>query len=282
MKVKVLNHMGRYPSCKDLGKKYEKDGLKFECYTEVEDGDVYELIEYTKHLVFNDRVLAVCKNENNKIILIGSEYVEEIDEVKTDKIKIGDYGIINCNYYGFKKGERVRIVGYWKLSVHSLEESDYGYEIESLDGKKSKKVYSRRVDSIEETKPLLPVGTKLRLVKTIFGIESVPVGAVGIVTKAKEDRIVVRYRLFSISVNALGLKEEWEVVKDEWSEWRYNSNRAIWYRVKGRDIQAKDECNKVFSRCMDCDTFDLEKGLDICAARLDLKNAQQDLERLIK
>jgi len=33
---------------------------------------------------------------------------------------------------------------------------------------------------------------------------------------------------------------------------------------------------------MDCDTFDLEKGIAICKAKLDLRIAQENLDELIK
>lgn len=63
--------------------------------------------------------------------------------------------------------------------------------------------------------------------------------------------------------------------KLEWSEWNRDMGHGYnLYRVKGNVIQYKDVCTgvKVQSKCMDCDEFDLETGLEICRLKLKLKN----------
>ena len=69
-----------------------------------------------------------------------------------------------------------------------------------------------------------------------------------------------------------------KVIKEpEWSEWKFDKFKlSHWhclYRVKGNTIQYKDPILgiKVQSKCMDCDEFDLETGLEICRLKMRLK-----------
>lgn len=66
------------------------------------------------------------------------------------------------------------------------------------------------------------------------------------------------------------------VVKEpEWSEWKYDKGTmfSMMYRVKGSVIQYKNILTKnmVQSKCMDCDEFNLETGLEICRLKMKLK-----------
>lgn len=64
-----------------------------------------------------------------------------------------------------------------------------------------------------------------------------------------------------------------KVVKElTWSEWKQDY-RHCKYRVKGNVIQYKDSFSgiTVQSKCMDCDVFDLETGLQICRLKMKLK-----------
>lgn len=60
----------------------------------------------------------------------------------------------------------------------------------------------------------------------------------------------------------------------EWSEWKRDMGLGYnLYRVKGKAIQYKDSTTgiKVQSKCMECDDFDLETGLEICRLKMKLK-----------
>lgn len=67
-----------------------------------------------------------------------------------------------------------------------------------------------------------------------------------------------------------------KVVKEpEWSEWKRVKGFELpcWYRVKENVIQYRNPIQRITvqSKCMDCDEFNLETGLEICRLKMKLK-----------
>lgn len=67
-----------------------------------------------------------------------------------------------------------------------------------------------------------------------------------------------------------------KVVKEpKWSEWKRDKGFELpsWYRVKKNVIQYRNPIQRITvqSKCMDCDEFNLETGLEICRLKMKLK-----------
>lgn len=140
------------------------------------------------------------------------------------------------------------------------------------------------IDKLKEIDTLLlPVGTKVKIAKDILGVEKYT-GKVLTISSANEtfaraEIQVTPHCLFSLAVNPFYLENGYVEVFEDWSEWKWDEKRCIEYRVKGDCIQARDGKIRVQAKCMPCDTFSLEKGLDICTARIDIKDAQDEIKK---
>lgn len=370
MRVRVINKGQQYTTHKEFAKPYQKNGLWFDMGYKIKDNDVLELIEYKPHNLFSEKTVAVCKNQENRIILIEKTGVVELKKVRvindgamyTTYSDVAEkyenamfwfdngYGIgidlegeeltlieyIQYPRYGettlaicFDEEHRIIVIG--KRGIEEIEEikdetkeevkmetikvgdicevvNGWGVDFQVIGTKVEvvkfdesgsyKTARVKRVDNningscyitsikLVESKKLLPVGTKVKIVKDILGIEDFT-GISGVVvestgTFARTDVLENQMgRILRLVVNPYYLENGYiEVVKEEekWSDWKYDSIHNLYYRVKGNRIQAEKYGIKVQSKCMDCDTFDLKKGLKICSAKFEIKETQKKLK----
>ncbi|MGL6174872.1 MAG: hypothetical protein ACRC1P_09745 [Cellulosilyticaceae bacterium] len=121
---------------------------------------------------------------------------------------------------------------------------------------------------------MILVGDVIKQVKEIMGFNYV--GREFEITGIEGANIAFKSSM-GRGVMTLGEFEEYfeKVAKEpEWSEWKRDATNGCYaYRVKGGAIQYKEIITgvKVQSKCMECDTFDLETGLDICRLKMKLK-----------
>lgn len=97
--VRVIDSGLQYTTYGELGGKYSEYGIFVEDIR-VEYGDRLMLIEYTEHLLEPKKMIAVCKDDKDRILLIGKEGVEEMKDtmklictVPSNKFKVGDIAI---------------------------------------------------------------------------------------------------------------------------------------------------------------------------------------------
>lgn len=122
---------------------------------------------------------------------------------------------------------------------------------------------------------MILVGDIIKQTKEIMGFDYV--GTEFEVTGVDGTNIAFKGTMGRGVMSISEFKEHFEkVVKEpEWSEWKYDVGCIGYksYRVKGNVIQYKDGVTgiKVQSKCMECDKFDLETGLEICRLKMKLK-----------
>ena len=205
--------------------------------------------------------------------------------MKTE-IKVGDIcEVVNGWGMSFQQlGTKVRV-----LEINKYVDHNTTARIEKLDDGTIGTCYLTSIKLVEK-EPILPVGTRVMVVKDILSAEEFT-GKEFVIEESNEYFAVAKKYFesydFILAVNPFHLENGYVVVLEDkkvekWSEWKYDGSRHFYYRVKGNRIQAKKYGIKVQSKCMDCDTFDLKKGLEICNARIEIKEAQEQLKELCK
>ena len=293
--VRVVDDGYQYCSYSDLANKYTNDVLWFEEDYSVEKGEVLNLITITKHPNFKDKEIAVCKDDKNRIILIGIKGIKDVETKKDEEkamkteIKVGDIcEVVNGWGMSFQQlGTKVRVLEINKYVDHNTTNTTA--RIEKLDDGTIGSCYLTSIKLVEK-EPILPVGTRVMVVKDILSAEEFT-GKEFVIEESNEYFAVAKKYFesydFILAVNPFHLENGYVVVLEDkkvekWSEWKYDGSRHFYYRVKGNRIQAKKYGIKVQSKCLDCDTFDLKKGLKICNARIEIKEAQEQLKELCK
>lgn len=70
-------------------------------------------------------------------------------------------------------------------------------------------------------------------------------------------------------------------VEEEWSEWFFwvlSFGCCCRYRVKGKLIQVRDSLGReAYAKCLDCDEFDLEKGIRIALLKIKIQEFNHDI-----
>ena len=73
-----------------------------------------------------------------------------------------------------------------------------------------------------------------------------------------------------------------KVVEETWSEWKtyyYNDKHLLRYRTKGRLTECEfSDGIHTFSKNMDEDEYDLEKGIKVCIIKYEIKLLQNKLK----
>lgn len=281
MKVKVIDNGRQYDTYEKMASEYTNGDLWFEYAYVVSNGSILELIEYTNHGYEKNTLLAICKDDSNRIIIIGNKGIEEIKGDETMEIKIGDIcEVVNGWGMDFQQiGTKVRVVDIYEGSLIKVERTDK--HIRGI-------CYVSSIKPIEKT-PLLSIGTRVKVVKDILSIEDLT-GKIFVIEQSNE-HFAVSKKLFEnnreviFTFNPFHIENGYvEILKDEpqWSDWKFDLDRMLHYRVKGNKIQAKFKKYRVQAVCMEEDTFDLEKGLDICHHKLAIKIGQDMLKELCK
>lgn len=125
---------------------------------------------------------------------------------------------------------------------------------------------------------MILVGDKIKQTKVIMGFDYV--GTEFEVTGVDGTNIAFKGCMGRGIMSVGEFEEHFSKVEKEpeWSEWEKDSTYLAngtfsLYRVKGNVIQYRDDVTgvKVQSKCMECDEFDLETGLQICRLKMKLK-----------
>lgn len=123
---------------------------------------------------------------------------------------------------------------------------------------------------------MILVGNIIKQTKEIVGFNYI--GENFEVTDVKGTNVAFKGRMGVGVMTIDELNEYFEkvVIKPQWSEWMpdkiYMDHNYV-YRIKSGIIQYKDvnSGTKVQSRCMKCDEFKLQTGLEICRLKMRLK-----------
>lgn len=136
---------------------------------------------------------------------------------------------------------------------------------------------------------MLVKGDKIILIKSIVGI---PVGEVFTITGVTGDGVLMFDSKLGTGAMSLNEFEQYfkkvvEVEKPKrkpwmnWQEFRTNDGKVCLYRHNFKDVEVKRNAIKVRSSCHPDDVFNLQKGFELSVARLNVKQAQKDLRRLM-
>lgn len=136
---------------------------------------------------------------------------------------------------------------------------------------------------------MLVKGDKIKLVKQISDNFD-RIGSEFEITNILEDGIITFKSYFGVGMmTSKEFEEHFEKVieepKREWSEWRSRfdkSGNIFDYKTNNKSVIVGHGRLQTKASCAPDDIFDLEKGIELCLARISLKMSQNKLNELLK
>ncbi|HBE8485770.1 hypothetical protein RHI49_19795 [Clostridioides difficile] len=134
--------------------------------------------------------------------------------------------------------------------------------------------------------------TKIRLMKEIQGFEMLKIGDIFVITSVGNNGAIHFKTNYGMGfMNYSELKKYFEVAietkKKEhiWSEWRtatvFGTNKTCTYRTNGKKVEVRMGDFKASATCHDSDEFELNKGVELCLARIEVKKANKQVNLVL-
>ena len=131
---------------------------------------------------------------------------------------------------------------------------------------------------------MLVKGDKIKLIKAIPGFDKVgDIFEINEILEGGMIRLDCSYGTGLMSYSEF--EGYFEKIKTrKWGEWFYwvRADGHYLYRTNGKKIELKIGDLKVSASCNDCDVFQLREGLNLCLARIRVKQAQLALNQLLR
>lgn len=131
---------------------------------------------------------------------------------------------------------------------------------------------------------MLIIGSKVKLIKAIKGAERLNIGDVFEVTKI-ENNIITFKCVYGYGMMSYKEYEEYFEVVRKWTDWRMYKSKGLYYYYKhdGETIMLRNMNSDIVTKavCHKDDEFDLDKGLELCFARMELVKAQRHLDNVL-
>ncbi|HBF0430227.1 hypothetical protein [Clostridioides difficile] len=139
---------------------------------------------------------------------------------------------------------------------------------------------------------MLIEGTKIRLMKEIQGFGMLKIGNVFVITSVGNNGAIhfkTDYGMGFMSYSEF--KEHFEIANNKekrkynWSNWTTivspNLHILYTYKTNNKKVIVKKDGVKASATCHDTDVFNLQKGIKICLARIEVKEAEHRLNLLL-
>ncbi|MDI0267851.1 hypothetical protein QIW52_17815 [Clostridioides difficile] len=139
---------------------------------------------------------------------------------------------------------------------------------------------------------MLIEGNKIKLIKEIQGLERFEIGDIFIVTSI-EDNGNIHFKTYcGIGFMSYSeFKEHFEIVNNKekrkytWSNWKtvvsHNLHILYAYKTNCKKVIVKKDGFKSSATCHNTDVFNLQKGIEICLARIEVKEAEDRINLLL-
>ncbi len=139
---------------------------------------------------------------------------------------------------------------------------------------------------------MLIEGNKIKLIKKIQGLGIFEIGDIFIVTSIEDNGNIhfkTDYGMGFMSYSEF--KEHFEIVNNKekkeynWDDWKLRASLskgdAYIYRTNYKKVIVNKDGFKASATCHDTDEFDLDKGIELCMARIEVKKAKHKLNLLL-
>lgn len=133
---------------------------------------------------------------------------------------------------------------------------------------------------------MLIKGDKIKLVKTIGNFDKV--GDIFEIIGINELGTITIASSYGTGIMSYDEFEKYfKKVEEEplvWSEWKDMQDEYMRYRTNGKTIEMIDDLykKKVKSTCLEEDVFDLDRGLKLCEAKLEVINTKSEIRKANK
>lgn len=203
------------------------------------------------------------------------------DKVRVKNIQAGTEG----SYGGIFVDDMTRYIGriFTVAEVRIEHTENYYYH---LNGTSCWCFADEWLEPVEE-ELLLPIGTKIRQIKPLFGEYSVFDEICEVINSDKNHIQVRQQDRGGFTINKQELEECWEIIKEKKDGWedRWHSHGLYQYKVhsNGKKVKVKIASGDVgVAICADGDEFDLEKGINIAKNRATIKKLEKQIKKLSK
>ncbi|KAK2245349.1 hypothetical protein KWW45_11315 [Clostridioides difficile] len=139
---------------------------------------------------------------------------------------------------------------------------------------------------------MLIEGNKIKLIKEIQGLGMLKIGDTFIITRIENNGNIhfkTDYGMGFMSYSEF--KEHFEIVNNKekrkytWDDWKMRTSLSMGdtciYRTNHKKVIVNKDGFKASSTCHDVDEFDLDKGITLCLARIEVKKAKNNLNLLL-
>ncbi|HBG2116768.1 hypothetical protein M1I50_09080 [Clostridioides difficile] len=139
---------------------------------------------------------------------------------------------------------------------------------------------------------MLIEGTKIRLMKEIQGFEMLKIGDIFVITSVGNNGDIhfkTDYGMGFMSYSEF--KEHFEIVNNKekkkynWDDWKIRASLSMGdtcrYRTNHKKVIVDKDGFKASATCHDIDEFNLDKGIKLCLARIEVKKAKHKLNLLL-
>ncbi|HBF5205018.1 TPA: hypothetical protein KQE20_003841 [Clostridioides difficile] len=130
--------------------------------------------------------------------------------------------------------------------------------------------------------------TKIRLMKEIQGFEMLKIGDIFVITSVGNNGAIHFKTDYGIGfMNYSEFEAYFEIVqqkkKYEWGAWsiRGDFSGAYLYRTNGKKVEVRKGNFKASATCHDSDEFELNKGVELCLTRIEVKKANKQVNLVL-